>query len=87
MGGRSRGLAQIQEERQDMFPPDRIAFMSNTADEDRQTFMAYKKRKISLIEACAQIAFHNHLDDVTPEQFLNEYHICGWDATVYPEEE
>ena len=84
MGGKRKGVAQLQAERSDLFPPDRIAFLNSDAvcDLDRKTFRAYLHNEISLKRACEEIAEHNYLEDVTPEQFLNEFALCGWSAYI-----
>lgn len=88
MGGKRKGVAQLQAERSDLFPLDRIPFLSGEsfADLDRRTFRAYLRNEISLGRACAEIASHNYLDEVTPAQFLNELAICGWRTNTIPEE-
>ena len=84
MGGKRKGVAQLQLERSDIFPIDRIPFLSSEsiADLARRTFRSYLRNEISLKRACEEIASHNYLEDVTPDQFLNEFAICGWGANV-----
>lgn len=72
-------LEVMQQQRQKLFPKDRIAFVKSSVYEDIKTFENYNSGFISLEEACEEIAYHNHLPGVTPEQFLNERRICGWD--------
>lgn len=89
MGGKRKGVAQLQLERSDFFPIDRIPFLSSEsiADLDRRTFRSYLRNEISLKRACEEIASHNYLEDVTPDQFLNEFAICGWGANVIMDDE
>lgn len=89
MGGKRKGVAQLQLERSDFFPIDRIPFLSSesVADLDRHTFRSYLRNEISLKRACEEIASHNYLEDVTPDQFLNEFAICGWGANVIMDDE
>lgn len=68
-----------QQQRQKLFPKDRIAFVRSSVYEDIKTFENYNSGFISLEEAYDQIAAHNYLSGITPEQFLNERRICGWD--------
>lgn len=68
-----------QQQRQKLFPKDRVAFVRSSVYEDIKTFENYNKGFIDLEEGCRQIAKHNYLPEVTPGQFLNERRICGWD--------
>ncbi len=67
-----------QQQRQKLFPKDRVAFVRSSVYEDIKTFENYNKGFIDLEEGCRQIAKHNYLTEVTPEQFLTEHRICGW---------
>lgn len=68
-----------QQQRQKLFPKDRVAFVRSSVYEDIKTFENYNSGFISLEEACDDIAKHNYLPEITPDQFLNERRICGWD--------
>lgn len=68
-----------QQQRQKLYPNDRIAFVRSSVYDDIKTFENYNSGFISLEEACIEIARHNYLSGITPEQFLNERRICGWD--------
>lgn len=66
------------------FPKDRIAFVRGVegiAYKDAAVFQRYKSGVTPLIIARLEIAKNNYLWDVTEEQFLNEYRICGYANT------
>lgn len=67
-----------QAERQRHYPKDRIAFIHSAAPYDAYTFQRYKEKRISLTTARAEIARNNYLAEVTEEQFLNEFKLCGY---------
>lgn len=74
-------LYEIQVERQEAFPPDRIAFLRrnwDAAGEDRKSFAMYMCGQIDLSRLCIEIAQHNRLDYVSEEQALNELKLIGW---------
>lgn len=89
MGGKRKGVAQLQAERSDLFPIDRIPFLSSetAANMDRKIFRSYLRNEISIKRACEEVANNNYLEDVTPEQFLNEFAICGWCANVLDDDD
>lgn len=63
------------------FPEDRIPFVKGSeaiATKDQSIFQMYHDKQITLEMACKEIAENNYLDEVTPEQFLNEYRIIGY---------
>lgn len=76
---RNKDLQTRQEQRQALFPKDRIAFVRSSVYEDVKVFDNYVRGYISIDTACRLIAEHNYLPEVTPEQFLNELRLCGWD--------
>lgn len=71
-----------QKVRQEKFPKDRIAFMHSefTAKQDAKTFQRYKEGRLTLLQAISEMEQNNYLD-ITVEQFMNEYEICGYKAT------
>ena len=83
MGNSDIHYTKLQEGRGGRFPSDRIPFLKGNervANEDRHVFVLYKHGEISLAMACFRIANNNYLDNVTREQFLNEYKICGYEG-------
>ena len=70
----------IQAKRSLRFPEDRIAFRpgQTVASADREVFQAYADRRMSLKQAIFHIRMNNSLEEVTEEQFLNEFKICGY---------
>lgn len=88
MGRRDDGMRFAQADRAQRWPKDRIAFLRHNADAARmdvQTFRDYQQGYITLEKAMAQIQMNNYLPEVTREQFLNEYRICGWDKAYNSE--
>lgn len=77
-----RKIWEKQAERQKNYPADRIAFTPSAASFDCITFQKYKENRITLSQACKEIAANNFLESVTVEQFLNEYRICGYANTI-----
>lgn len=73
-----------QEARQAKFPPNRIAFYQSesVAAMDAAIFQRYKEKRITLTVARYSIASNNFLSEVTEEQFLNEFEICGYKNTM-----
>ena len=77
----SDNIYDVQKERSLIFPPDRIAFLSNidyVARMDKATFEAYRNKQITITEACRQIASNNNLSEVSQEAFLNEFRMLGY---------
>lgn len=77
----SNNIYDVQKERSLIFPPDRIAFLKNfdyVARMDKATFEAYRKKQITITEACRQIASNNNLPEVSQEAFLNEFRMLGY---------
>lgn len=70
----------IQAKRSLRFPEDRIAFRpgQTVAAADREVFQAYADRQITLKQAIFRMRNNNSLEEVTEEQFLNEFKICGY---------
>lgn len=80
----SRHLDEIwyeQEARQKKYPKDRIAFIHAAAVNDAAVFQRFKEHRMTLLQAMDQIARNNFLKEITEEQFMNEYTICGYAAT------
>ena len=73
-----------QAARQEKFPKNRIAFYpsENVASLDASIFQRYKEKRITLTVARNCIASNNFLEEVTEEQFMNEYRICGYANTM-----
>lgn len=72
------------------FPKDRIAFMrgvESIATKDAAVFQRYKSGVTPLFLARLEIAKNNYLWDVTEEQFLNEFKLCGYAETQAVEDE
>ena len=83
-------LKDEQKIRATLFPRDRIAFVKGNfhkASEDAMTFWQYKIGKIPLIIARIRIADNNYLPEVTEEQFMNEYRLCGYEHLKISEDE
>lgn len=89
MGNHDDHIRRVQAERAALFPKDRIAFRHHpdSAMEDARIFLDYQKGRISLMLACLRIKHSNYLPEVTEEQFLNEYRICGYDLVYNLEKE
>lgn len=62
------------------FPPNRIPFQKSEkiAEKDTGAFRRLMAGRITLEQCCAEIAFNNKLDEVTPNQLINELKIMGW---------
>lgn len=74
-------VAYVQRQKQKKYPKDRIAFYGScwAVKLDKHCFEKYLRKEISLKHACLQMAINNYLPVVTPEQFLNELRICGYE--------
>lgn len=83
-----------QEYRQSIFPEDRIAFMQNKADLDRNCFKKWEKSRRTIhdmVKLCKEIAENNFLDGYFPEGMIpittmqNELKIIGWPYEIKKE--
>ncbi len=80
----SKKIEEAQKARQERFPHDRIAFYTSEsiAARDACIFQKYKERSISLGMAMSSIASNNYLQNITEEQFMNEFKLCGYTTPV-----